>query len=283
MKVLFLGGDIRQQYASEYLCQNGIESNAYIDFSINEEIIKEINKVEAIVLPLPISKDGIYLNSNSSIILKDLFDNISKSQIVLGGKVPIEIYSYPTLQKNKIIDYNNDEFFAVQNALLSSEGAIFYAKQKINKSIHGSNIAIFGFGRIGKILSYLLNVQGAHITVYTRKELDCAWSKLIGFNTCRINNYIIKRADNFEIMNFDLIFNTIPFHIIDENLLGTISKDSIIVDLASFPYGIDETLIDKYQLKYYKEPGIPGRYAPKSAGEIIGATIMNILAREQQL
>ena len=283
MRVIFLGGDVRQKYASDYLCKNGIDSKHYLDFTLDSELIEEINEAQAIVFPLPISNDGVFLNGTCKVLLRDVLNKVSKTQIILGGKIPIEIYSLLSLQKNKIIDYNNDEFFAVQNALLSSEGAIFYAKQKINKSIHGSNIAILGFGRIGKILSYLLNVQGAKITVYTRKELDCAWSKLIGFNTRQIKNSSHQEQNNGEIIKYDLIFNTIPFHIINEDFIKTISQDSIIIDLASFPYGIDEELINKYNLEYYKEPGIPGRYAPQSAGEIIGATIMNILVREQQL
>ena len=51
--------------------------------------------------------------------------------------------------------------------------------------------------------------------------------------------------------------------------------------MASFPYGIDDKLAAEYNLKYYKELGIPGRYAPMSAGEIIAKTIINnILTRE---
>ena len=82
---------------------------------------------------------------------------------------------------------------------------------------------------------------------------------------------------NLNLINnkYDLIFNTIPFWIMDEHFAKSKNSDTIIIDLASRPFGIDEELVNRYHLKYYRELGIPGRYAPQSAGEIIGQTIIN--------
>ena len=63
----------------------------------------------------------------------------------------------------------------------------------------------------------------------------------------------------------------------DESFAKSINGDTIIIDLASYPYGIDESIVSEYDLKYFRELGIPGRYAPQSAGEIIAKTILNNL------
>ena len=69
--------------------------------------------------------------------------------------------------------------------------------------------------------------------------------------------------------------------IMDEEFVRSTDPMTIIIDLASFPYGMDDKLAKEYNLKYYRELGIPGRYAPVSAGEIIAKTIINnILTRE---
>ena len=61
----------------------------------------------------------------------------------------------------------------------------------------------------------------------------------------------------------------------DDNFAKLQNKSTIIIDLSSYPFGIDEAIVEKYKLNYHRELGIPGRYAPKSAGEIIGKTILN--------
>ena len=172
------------------------------------------------------------------------------------------------------IDYYEDESFQVQNALLSAEGAIYYAKDKLSDAIHGSNIAVMGFGRIGKILAYLLRAQGAKVSVFARKDTDCTWGRLIGFETFRME----KMGIGAEIINsFDIIFNTIPYRIFDETIAMNINSNTIILDLASPPFCMDRALAEKYSLRYYREQGIPGRYAPKTAGAYLGNKIINIL------
>ena len=271
MRILFLGGDLRQKYACEYLNKKNINSKVYIDFALDEEIISEIDSSEVIVLPLPVPKDGIY----------DLFDKFNTSHTVLGGMIPKDVYEKYFERCKAIVDYYKNDYFVLQNAFLSAEGAIFYAKEKIKRSIKDARIAILGFGRIGKMISYLLWSQGAKISVFTRNNVDCLWSSLVGLDAHKIE--ILESVDRIgDINEFDIIFNTVPHHILNENLISVIDKP-IIIDLASSPYGIDDELLKKYNISYFREPGIPGRYAPQSAGEIIGETIMNILKQENLL
>jgi dipicolinate synthase subunit A len=62
-----------------------------------------------------------------------------------------------------------------------------------------------------------------------------------------------------------------------ESFVKTLIDDTLIIDIASYPFGIDESLVKKYNLKYFRESGIPGRYAPKSAGEIMAKTIIDYI------
>lgn len=276
MQALFLGGDLRQKFACDYLNHHNIDTELHQDFSIDFNIKEKIKEASILALPIPVTKDSIHLN-NTQNRLNEILSLINDRSIVFGGQFPKQIKDY--FMKNNLlyIDYLDIESFQLQNALLSAEGAIYYSKQRLEKSIHGSEIAILGFGRIGKILAYLLHSQGAKITVCARKDSDFIWSKLIGFN-----GFKIKISDNMSNLNlidnkYDLIINTIPFWIMDENFAKNKSADAVIIDLASHPFGIDYSLVTKYNLKYYQELGIPGRYAPQSAGEIIGKTILNYI------
>ena len=111
---------------------------------------------------------------------------INKDSMVFGGKFNDYIKNYLSAKNIKFIDYFEIDAFQIQNALLTAEGAIYYVKDKLERSISSLNIAIFGFGRISKILAYLLHSQGAKISIYARKESDIAWCKLIGLNAVKI-------------------------------------------------------------------------------------------------
>ena len=103
----------------------------------------------------------------------------------------------------------------------------------------------------------------------------------MGYDAHKMENFKIIENINGE-KEFDIIFNTIPHNVIQEDFISKINN-SIIIDLASYPYGMDNDLVNKYNVSYYREPSIPSRYAPQSAGEILGETIINILSQENLL
>lgn len=275
MSILFLGGDERQRYASDYLCKHNYESIHLGSFELNCEFSDIIASTKMIVLPLPVSKDGIHLGlDDKNVKIQNVLDSLPCSCTVMGGKIPHQIVEMVRASRKICVDYYNNEKFQIRNALLSAEGAIYYAKSYFEGSIYGSNIAILGFGRIAKILAYLLHAQGAEITICARKDTDLIWSKLVGFNIVSIKDPISNFIDT---MHFDIIFNTVPYWIITEELAQAFCDQALLIDLASPPYGIDPRLVGKYKLNYRIESGIPGRYAPKSAGELIAQAVIDYL------
>ncbi len=281
MNALFLGGDSRQEFAASLLNQNNIHAKAYTRFNLDNRITDQVKASNYIILPLPISKDGININMNTSDKEKtpiiDILNFMNTGSIFLGGKIDENTKKEITKREIRYVDYFDIESFQINNALLSAEGAIYYAKQRISKSIYGSKVAVLGFGRIGKILSYLLHSHGALITVCARKDEDYTWSRLIGFNGVKMKKTGDRNDLNLKCREYDIIFNTIPHWIMDEEFVSNLSPQTIIIDLASHPFGIDESLVKKYRLNYYHELAIPGRYAPQSAGELVGKTILNII------
>ena len=58
-------------------------------------------------------------------------------------------------------------------------------------------------------------------------------------------------------------------------------KNTKIIELASAPYGLDFDLARKYGVDVIKAFGLPGKYTPKTAGEIIGKKIQQHLQKEE--
>lgn len=61
------------------------------------------------------------------------------------------------------------EELAVLNTIATAEGAIEIAIANTNKILHGSNVLVLGFGRIGKVLARKLAGLSTKVTCAARK------------------------------------------------------------------------------------------------------------------
>lgn len=130
---------------------------------------------------------------------------------------------------------------------------------------------MLGYGKIGKILSKYLYGMGAQTYVEARKYADLAMIEGHGYEPLPLNR--LKKRIN----EFDIIFNTVPSLILDDEVLENIRKDALIIDLASKPGGVDFEAAKQYGLKVIWALSLPGKIAPVSSGAIIKDTVMNII------
>lgn len=130
---------------------------------------------------------------------------------------------------------------------------------------------MLGYGKIGKILSKDLYGMGAQTYVEARKYADLAMIEGHGYEPlplCELKN---------NIQEFDIIFNTVPALILDDEILTHVKKDALIIDLASKPGGVDFDAAKAYGVKVIWALSLPGKIAPVTSGAIIKDTIMNII------
>ena len=131
------------------------------------------------------------------------------------------------------------------------------------KTIHNSKCLVLGFGRIGKILAKMLHGIGAEVYCEARKQQDIAWIQVYGYEAIHLNE-----VNNY-LGNFDFIFNTIPYLILDKSNLKLVKKECILIDLASKPGGIDFEEANRLHLKTDWALALPGEVAPKTAASYI--------------
>ena len=86
---------------------------------------------------------------------------------------------------------------------------------------------------------------------------------------------ITALAEN--ISGYTIIINTVPAMILDEKLLGVMDKNSLVIDLASRPGGVDHETAAKLNRRVVWALGLPAKAAPMTAGEIIARTVTDIL------
>ena len=279
-----IGGDLRIVYLIEMFAEEGKKVLTYLfdkyEFDSKDSIdikdiikcnsLKEFEEVNTIITSIPISKDKININSpysNYSLKINELLMNL-KSKTIYTGAINKDIKNIAQKEKNiKIIDLLENEKLSILNAIPTAEGAIKIAIEKSSKTLHGSNVLILGYGRIGKILSKMLSGIGANVYQEARKESDLAQIKACGYNEINIKDL------NMYLPKFDYIFNTIPYMILNKDELDLIKKECVLIDLASNPGGINFEYAKKIGLNATLELGLPGRIAPKTAAEYIREVI----------
>ena len=279
-----IGGDLRQIYLAKKLQKDknevfvcGFENFVGFDkLKLKSLKISDlISSSKYIILPVPASRNKKVINapfSNSDMVLSEkLFSNL-KNKVVFAGIVSslIEDVKPSGLY---IRDYYQREDFLIPNALLTAEGAVSIALKEYGKSIFSSRCLVVGFGRIGKTLAKLLKNMGAKVTVSARSVKDVSLAKISGFETTNVSK-INEKAD------FDLIFNTVPALVLNEDVLGYLSSARMIIDLASSPGGTDKLAAEKLGIKLIPALGIPGKCFPEAAGEIIADVIYKMIEEE---
>lgn len=283
-KFIIAGGDMRFSALAEQLGKKYTVCAAGLGDNIAEsENIKVINDPELLdvqgenlILPMPVSGDGITLNApfaEKTTELSRLTSAVREGGTVFGGRITENVRSIFAEKGFRVIDYLEREELAVLNARATAEGAVALAVSEQPVTIAGENILILGMGRISKCLVRILSGYGADMTAAARKFSDLAWAEVYG---CKAVN-ISELEDSGALENADLIFNTVPHVILDRSLLEKCGKNCLIIDLASSPGGIDLQAAGNLGLKAIHALSLPGKTAPLSAGRIIGTAIENIL------
>lgn len=167
------------------------------------------------------------------------------------------------------IDYNKDKEFLLKNAFFTAEGAVALFEDNCDISLFGANALIVGYGRIAKALHKALKAFSSNVTVCSRSEL----SKL----QAKANNAVsIDFSQLKEKRNYDVVFNTVPAVVFTKPEIDALNKDTLFIDLASFPGGIDTHYAKHKDLKIIDGRGLPSIYCVKSAGYLIGETVARL-------
>ena len=74
-----------------------------------------------------------------------------------------------------------------------------------------------------------------------------------------------------------MILFLIPFLVFDACTLAHIVGKSLIIDLASAPGGVDWEAAQRQGIRAIQALSLPGKVAPKTAGEIIKTTIYHMI------
>ena len=282
--IVFVGGDARQITAARMLSVRGWRVSTFLggDFDVAferyESLESALMDADTVVLPLPVSVDAKSLNApfleNEQIALSRIVDALSQKQTVIGGRIPEDMVRALENRGIAVIDYFKSEAFQIENAYTTSEAALSIAMSNLKRNIRGARFAVMGYGRIARTLTELLIKLGGKVCVLARKESDLAWARIAEAKVMRITSENIKKL----VDGYDIIFNTVPSWLFFEEFLSRVDKNTLIIDLASSPGGVDVSAAKKLNSRVLWASSLPGKYAPESAGELIADCIGDIIS-----
>ena len=265
-RFLFIGGDKRSLYAQKMLSEEfGCDR-----LGLGGVYPEPIGRYGRIVLPLPVSRDGLSVNAPFSEIplpfsLVEKFAEEGATVFVGGKNAAVE--ELCARQELRLVDYFADESLTLKNAQLTAEAAASLLVQSTEGSLLGSRALVTGYGRCGKYAARLLAAFGAEVQVCARRPEQRTLAQLDGIGT-------VPPAALFDAAaKADFVLNTVPARLFSEKMLSEMKKGAVFMELATLPSEPMRELCEKHGLRYIHAAGLPGKYSPKTAGELIARTI----------
>ena len=278
--IIIVGGDKRQKYLKEYLENEGFGVSSYGLFDWDDDTDKlksTIDENAVIILPLPATRNGKTINmpfSKKEITVDRLLSFLGKDNLVFGGIIKGELLSRLRETDIPFVDYY-DESFIEKNAVLTAFGTLKIILEHIDFALPMGEYAVTGYGRVAKETVNLLSSLSCNLTVFARNPSQREDANIKGSKAYPITS--LSSLAN----RFDIIINTVPYGIITEDIAKNINEKCKVIELASAPYGMDFEVMRKNGVDVIKAFGLPGKYTPKTAGEIIGKKIQEYLQKEE--
>ena len=260
-KITIIGGDKRLITVKEYLSHKGypVDTLCLLDGDQGD-----ITTSDVVILPVPSTKDGIFVFtplSDKKITLKEVFEKTNENQLILCCNYLFE--------NRKCVDYGALDSYALLNAVPTAEGAVKIAIENTDFTLWKSKCLVIGYGRVGKVLANRLKAFGCSVTITARKPADLSLAETLGFS------YINTEHLNYENLDYDIIFNTVDVPIIKDQKLEKMNTN-LFIDLSTHGcFNMEKA--KSTGMKVIKAAGLPVKVAPETAAEILGKTIIHII------
>jgi len=201
-----------------------------------------------------------------------LFEGLPKGTLVLAGKCDADMKNAANEKGLRLFDYTAMPSFAAKNADITAEGAVYLLMRSTDSTLKGKRALVIGFGRIGKLLARKLAALGVRVSVLSSSADMRALAEALGYGSEKTGNC---GGD------YDMLINTAPAALLSAEELRRFKRGTLVLELASAPGGFTEHELRAMELRYIAAPGLPGRYAPYSAAEVIFDAVKSILKEQE--
>lgn len=254
-----LPGDERM----EYLCAELEKKGAHCCSSWNE-----IADSGMIICGIPFTKDQKFMNTSlkPALMVDSFLGLLTPSHILVGGGLPETVTRWCTDHSVKYYDVLTAAGLAEKNAKLTAEGLLVHLFTQTRFSAGDFRTLIIGYGRCGREIASILRNFTEEIYIY---DTDPAALKAARSEHFKILPDKSAFRDHPGLKQLNTLINTVPGQPLGDELWRCFPEHCIVFQVASgplvLPFPLSEHLVNC--------PGIPGKYAPKTAGHLIANEI----------
>lgn len=252
MNVLIIGGDQRNIHLQTALTQAG---HTVTVFALGDKAERpDYRCFRWIVGPIPFTDDGRHLHAplrSEKIAIADFLDALPETATLFAGTIPAGFTVHC-----RHVDLTRNTDLYDRNLVPTAEGVIQILLNQIDFTLAGSPVLVAGYGKVGKTVARLLAALDAQVSIYSPTPLKQ--------NELSASHTSVSLAD---LSPFRIVVNTIPAVVFDARNLSTLPKEALLLDVASFPGGVDATLAASTCTRLVRAYGIPGKKAPRTVAE----------------
>ena len=280
-----VGGDKRNIALAEKLFKLGYEVRLFGFVNYERELPMQCKRMDEtmagadyVIGPIPFTLNGGALNTpfhNAMVPVEEVLRAVASEQVLLAGYIKPEAAALAAGLGVQLVDMLHREELLVLNAIPTAEGAIKVAIDETDITLHSNHMLVIGYGRIGAILCRMLQGMGAKVTTVVRRAASAAEARSCGIRT------IMTQEMDAQLAKADVIFNTAPQVLLDRRNMPFVRKGTLIVDLASAPYGVDVHDARDFGLRVLYANSLPGKVAPVTTAGYILDTIAHIVNERQ--
>lgn len=277
-----LGGDARQRWMAEALERHGALSAVYQlpDYTGDASVLTDpadLSQYTCVVGPTPLARHGqVTLPMQARPLpLSLLLQILQPGQILAGGNLSAALQEQCRQRQIIPYDFLQSPALALANAEITAEGMVAILLQQTPYALQQAPLLLLGFGRCGLLLAQKLQALGAQVTVCELDAQKRSLAEAMGFAA-------LPPQDLPQVLpDCRLLVNTAPAPVLSRELLQRLPPAAMLFELASAPGGIDALAAKDLALFYQNCPGLPGRTAPQTAGELLAQDLLQYLAMIQ--
>jgi dipicolinate synthase subunit A len=216
-------------------------------------------KIAILPIPYPGADGALYApfaEAPIHITARDLSAMAAEAHVITGKS---DAFLAAAAEKAHVVvhEYEHDTDLMLLRSPAIAEGAIRVAIEHSPVTVHGTQIGVVGFGRIGSALTRSLLALNANVHVFARRDEARAAAYALG-----------AKPHLFEAVpqvfpQLEILYNTAPAAVVDAAALAHLCRGSLVVDLAAPPGGIDLVAAREHDLNTIWARGL-GASAPRT-------------------
>jgi len=266
MELVAIGGDLRYAHLVDWARRDGVDAAAlgleYAGVDVPAATLQDLSAAENVVLHNPFGPAGMaFPYAQNPYTAEEVWAALTPgTQVYLfgPGQTPREF-----CERYPVVDLSGNGHLTQRNAVYTAEGAIHAAQERALFSFSELSALVIGYGRIGRALTGMLLGYGARVTVAARSEEGRSLAARAGAQAVDMEEML------HHLPRQRAVFSTPPQRVLEARQLSCIRQGALLVDLSSPPYGVDIKAAQLMGINAWREPGLPGRYCPESAGRAL--------------